>query len=94
MKNNHATAITFFFSPRAVIDHRKNGKYNFIFSNLRTFFPRLNEKYYIPFEREFIQEENATKFKFLYIYIYIFFFFFNIYVNVTQVFFFFYHITQ
>ena len=45
------------------------------------------KKYYIPFEREFIQEENATKFMFL-----SFYFFMNIYVNVTY--FFLHHITQ
>ena len=40
--------------------------------------------YYKQFEREFIQEENATKFTFLYFF---FFHFFNEYVNVTYWFF-------
>ena len=57
----------------------------FFFSNLRTFFLSLNEKYYMPFEREFIQEENATKFTFPSFFL--FFFLMNIYVNVTYFFF-------
>ena len=50
-------------------------------------FLSLNEKYYIPFEREFIQEENATKFTFPS-------FLMNIYVKLTYFFLSFHHVTQ
>ena len=88
MKKKSATAITiFFFLPRAVINRRNNGKKNFYFIFSFTYiFLNLNEKYCIPFERKFIQDENATKFTFLP--------FFNEYLCQHNLLFFFHQITQ
>ena len=54
------------------------GGHSFAVTVYYRFFFYLHEKHYIPFEREFIQEEKATKFTllsfiFFYLFIYLFF---------------------
>ena len=89
MKTNRATAITIFFFHRTLLSiTEKTGNFFFLFS-FTYIFLCLNEKYYIPFEGEFIQEDNATKFTFL-------FFSFILYEYLCQhnSLFIFHHITQ
>ena len=80
------TAIRIFFFHRSLLLITKK-KENFVFSlfSFAYIFLSLNEKYYIPIEREFIQEEIATKFTFLSVILFIFLM--NIYISVTYCFF-------
>ena len=80
--------LQFIFHHALLLITKKKEKKKRTYSSFLIYvhFPSLNEKYYISFEKDFIQEENTTKFSFLS------FFSMNIYVNTT--FCFFHHITQ
>ena len=86
MKKKSVQRLEFFFFHRLLLLITKK-KENFVFSlfSFAYIFLSLNEKYYIPIEREFIQEEIATKFTFLSVILFIFLM--NIYISVTYCFF-------